>query len=529
MASPLDLRELERGCPWTREDFRAGLAALSNSAADAARRFAADVKVLAGLTAMVPRCAFDQRGATPWTSFRREVAVARKVTDRAAATAIRQSVMLTTELPVTLSLLEAGRFTVERATAFISALEGYDTALTSRIDADLANRAAGLAPWRIAQEVRKALAGLDPETSARRVSEKNASRGISLCPDADDQASLTIFGPAVPITRWHTTLDEQARALKAAGDPRGLDALRFDLAMASLPCATHAPADTTAPAETAPAACAPAGLRPSFVEAAPVDCRRGRPVQAHIVVPVETALGLANEPGWLTGYGWISAPTCRQLLVDAELRRICVQTGTGQLVDVGERAVRPPPAPAGVRAGLLDMVLDTPTLTGAADRVEPDHDPSEPLRRFVLIRDTTCDGPTQSPTPARTCHVDHETPYPAGPTAAWNLATRATRTHQLKHYGWTPLRTPTYTIWTSPAGQLVAVPHHTTPPPGIDTDSTGKQPHLPDPHDLDLLDRAQLEAPVDAPPWLPDDERDPTQWTWLHDDHDVHGHDDIAC
>ena len=69
---------------------------LSGSVAEQARRFAADMVVLAELTAMVPRCPFDESGATPWTSFRREVAVARKVSDRTAAADIRAAVALTT-------------------------------------------------------------------------------------------------------------------------------------------------------------------------------------------------------------------------------------------------------------------------------------------------------------------------------------------------------------------------------------------------------------------------------------------------
>jgi hypothetical protein len=78
MATAADLRALEAECPWLRADFQADLALLRGSTAEAAQRFAADMHVLARLTAQVPRCTFDERGATPWTSFRREVAVARR-------------------------------------------------------------------------------------------------------------------------------------------------------------------------------------------------------------------------------------------------------------------------------------------------------------------------------------------------------------------------------------------------------------------------------------------------------------------
>ena len=532
--------ELEASCPWELSEFRAGLSALTGSAQLVARQWAADVRVLAGLVAMVPRCAGDERGASPWTSLRREVAVARSVTDQAAAGLIRAAVALTSSLPVMLGLLETGGVTVEPAGAFVRELEPYDDELAGRVDAELAVRAAALPAWRVAQEVRRAVQVLAPELAAQRVAVKNASRGVSLQADADDQAAVTVFGPAVPLVRWHSSLDEQARALKAAGDLRGLEALRFDLATSTFPCALHPPADPTgadadtraeaapadgapadgAPGDGAPAGAAAAGLRPSFVEAAPTDCRRSRPVQAQIVVPVETALGLSNEPGWLEGYGWLSAPSSRLLLVDAELRKVCAHATTGQLLDVAEQLVRPVASPVGVRAGLLELVVEPATLGGIADRVEPEHDPSERLRQFVLLRDRGDDGPTGTRMRAAGYHLDHDEPYPQGATAAWNLAVRAERTHQLKHYGWVPVRTASMTVWASPAGQLIQVPNWTAPPPGIDRDGRqdrdgreGRDDHgrgacLRDPDELDLIDRAQLEPPADdGPPWLPASER----------------------
>jgi hypothetical protein len=83
------LLELEPRTPWHREDFRAGLAALSCSAAAEARQFAADWAQIAGLAAMVLRCPGDDTGGTPWTSFRREIAVARSVSDPAALALVR--------------------------------------------------------------------------------------------------------------------------------------------------------------------------------------------------------------------------------------------------------------------------------------------------------------------------------------------------------------------------------------------------------------------------------------------------------
>ena len=571
MARAEDVAALEAQCPWLHPAFQAGLAALGNSTAAAARQFAADVRVVARLAAQVPRCSLDESGATPWTSFRREVALARRVSDQAAGAEIRTALRLTSVLPHTMDLLDAGRITVHRARAFVSELEVHDDEIAAQIDADYADRIAQLAPWRIKDVVRRAALKLDPDTAALRAAARTAARRVSFQTDGDDQGSVCMSGPAVPLTRWYQTLDARARALRAAGDPRSLDALRFDLAVSAFPCSSHSPADpaaepagatatfptphggdsaatTTAPdasggsgpvsgSRTADAGtlvgpttgaagagasvlCAAAGRRPTGVEPADADCRQSRPVQAMVVVPVETALGLSNEPAWLDGYGWIGAPATRQLLVDAELRQVCTQSTTGALVGLADRDRRPPPTPDGVRAALLDMVLGDVTVSDVGWRTEPQHDPTDQLRAFVALRDRTCDGPTQTRTSALRSELDHDIAHPVGPTAAWNLAARAARTHHLKHYGWTPVRTPTSTIWTSPAGQLVEVPNSSSPPPGVDPDPEGRPPVLPGAFELAVTDGHQTTAPddQDLPPWLPAGDDCPAQWTWLDGD-----------
>ncbi len=491
MASAADLQALDAECPWLREDFQSGLATLRDSTAETARRLAADARVLTALAAQVPRCPFDDRGATPWTSFRREVAVARSISDVAAAAEIRAAVRLTTCLSETLRLLDEGRTTAPRALAFVREVEVYDDDLAARLDAQLAERVAGLPTWRIVQEVRRAAAVLDAEAAALRTAAKDAARDVVLLPGADDQATVVLTGPAVPLVRWFDGLDKQARAVKQAGEARTLAQLRFDLATGD----------------------EAVGQRRSHVAPASADCRVRRPVQASITVPVETALGLSHEPAWLDGYGWLSAPAARLLLVDAELRRVCVQSTTGQVVDVAERDVRPPPSPAGVREALTRMVLGEVVVHDVAWRTEDQHDPSPPLRDLVALRDRFCDGPTGTRRTAARCDLDHEIAYPDGPTAAWNLVARARRTHQLKHRGWTPLRTPTSTVWFSPAGQVVEVPHLQVASPRVDDDAV-----LPDAEVLAALDAAQLQALDDtAPtrPWLPRSEREEPVPDWL--------------
>ena len=177
-----EIAALEALTPWDRPAFRAGLVALSCSTAAAARQLAADVRVLAGLASQVPRCAGDERGGSPWTSFRAEVAVARSVSSQAAAAEIRVAVRLTSVLPQTLDLLAAGRLTALRARTLVRELEPYDDELAGQLDTDLADVAVRLAPWRIAQEVRRAVLRLDPDAAAVRAAAATADRDVH--PDA---------------------------------------------------------------------------------------------------------------------------------------------------------------------------------------------------------------------------------------------------------------------------------------------------------------------------------------------------------
>ena len=107
-----------------------------------ARLFAADARVITRLAAQVPRCPSDETGSTPWTSFRHELALARKLSDRSAGTLIRHAVRLTTCLPRALALLDQGVLTVPRATAFLTELDAVGDELAGRIDAELADKVA---------------------------------------------------------------------------------------------------------------------------------------------------------------------------------------------------------------------------------------------------------------------------------------------------------------------------------------------------------------------------------------------------
>ncbi len=357
--------------------------------------------------------------------------------------------------------------------------------MAAAVDAELADRACRLTPARIREEVRKIELRLDADAAAARSAKAATARSVRVIAQCDDQATMVLTGPVLPVAQFYEAITAAARAARAAGDERGLDALRFDLAV-ELPEAPVKATTVDGP-----------DLAPSPSVRWQMDRRLVRPMQVLLHLPVTTALGLDNEPGWLPGYGWISAPQCRQWLTMAELRQVCVGPD-GFVVDSADRVVRPTPTPAGVRDAVLAMVRDPGQITDKTYRDEPRHDPSPALAGFVDLRDLYCDGPTGTRVPASRCDHDHDRRHPDGPTAAWNLKNRSGRTHLLKHNGWTPLRTPTATLWFSPAGQVVEVPHHTGPPPDISPDI-----ELPDPTGIHAFEAELLRppGPDDYPPW----------------------------
>jgi hypothetical protein len=544
--------------PFMDASWRADLGLLAEAGAAAARAWAAEARVLVSLAERVPRSPGDERGGTAWTSFLREVAVVKRISDRAAVHEVHLADALLARFPVLLAELDAGSAPVHRARLLVELCGRHPDAVASVADRLLAPRLRALAPWMLKHEVAQLALRLDPEGGARREAVATASRTASKQALDDGQAEVALTGPAVLVQRWWDALTDQARRLKAAGDARSLGALRFDLAVHTDPrgllghdalaAAVGVPTPVSArqdaaggrerePDRTAedvpagsrgdvagadgPPAAAGAGRAAGTGPGGPgpgpgtlagreggsgVDARCARPVQVRVTVPAATALGLLDEPGWLDGHGWISAPLSRTLLTCAELRKAVVAPHSGQLVDLGDRVERPNAAgsrAASARETVRRMVLADHELRPAVTDVQEPHDPSPALEAFVHARDRWCDGPTGAQVPAARSDTDHDTAWPHGPTAAWNLVSRSARTHQLKHHGWRPQRVPTGTSWTSPAGQECFTPRldhpPVAPPPGA---------RPPDPQELAARDRALVTVPEWPAAWdRPEDDR----------------------
>ncbi len=200
-------------------------------------------------------------------------------------------------------------------------------------------------------------------------------------------------------------------------------------------------------------------------------------------VPVSTVLELSREPGTLPGYGPISAEHIR-LLRPTAFRRVMVDATSGRPIAVDDLATAFDTDPELAREQVRDL-LRPEVVT---DTAEPQHDPSARLARLVDVRDVRCGAPGCSSTRN---HRDHLVPWPAGPTAAWNLGHLSARCHAAKHAGWILARHPDgSTTWTSPLARTYDRPPPHDPPPRVDpyADSPPLRP-----------------APQTAPPWWSDD------------------------
>lgn len=276
---------------------------------------------------------------------------------------------------------------------------------------------------RLERLVRREIAERDP--AGARVGNRRARRDRHVtAPRAgyDGMASMEVYGPGEDLAALHTAIlalgdatcaAAQAAARDNAGTVRaeaeaeaeGIHALRFD-ALINLACA--ALADDTLPTRQGP--------RPSI----------------QLTVPAATLLGISDAPGDLDGHGPIDADTARAIAFDrtATWRRILTDP-QGRVLDYGTTTYRPPRA----------------------------------LRDLVIARDRTCTSPGCS-RPARTAQLDHNVPFPEGPTSEGNMDAKCGVDHNLKTAGLlTAERDPETgeTTWTDRHGTSYTRPPKTMP------------------------------------------------------------------
>ena len=154
--------------------------------------------------------------------------------------------------------------------------------------------------------------------------------------------------------------------------------------------------------------------------------RHNRRPTVNVTIDLPTALGLANNPGQLSGYGPIPATIARQIAADGRWKRFITDPISGTLIDYGRETYEPP----------------------------------QDLQDFLIARDRTCRFPGCRQ-PAHLTDLDHAIPWEdGGKTSAANIGALCRRHHNLKtHHGWKIISQPNGACtWISPTGHKYLVP-----------------------------------------------------------------------
>lgn len=371
---------------------------------------------------------------------REEVATALRLSGNTAQIRIDVARTLTTHLPVTCSALATGE--ISAAHANVIAREsaeminrGVSPEIIAGIEAQAVAHSEFHTPAQVATKVRNLIARNAPEQFQEIVETAKECRRVNLYPEADGMATLVALLPVPDAQTIMLAIDKLARKAKAhdqeitllsrknQGGAKDNSAIQAndDLAI------RHSDVTSYKKSIDAYRADALTELAANYLsQSEETGLNHRRPVTLNLTLDLPTALGLANNPGQLAGYGPIPASIARELAADGKWRRFITEPITGTLLDYGRQSYEPPQA-------LVD---------------------------FLMARDRTCRFPGCRQ-PARITDIDHAIPWEeGGHTNIENMGLLCRRHHRLKtHGGWKLTSHEDGSCeWTSPLGKKYFVP-----------------------------------------------------------------------
>jgi len=310
-----------------------------------------------------------------------EVAAARGVAPSTARYQIQLAVDVVEDHPRFFGLLQRGRVSLAAVRKVTEGTVVLERRWRREVDANLAAELEQrqLTPAELAEAAERQVIGVDPAAATRRCEVERADRRISLLDKHDGTAAVWTKLKAEEAVACVDTVEQEARAMRTAGDIRPLDQLQADIFVHRL---TH---------PRAPAL--PLQLDGGAADLGLVSRPRRRPwvtrrVEVQVVMSAATFMGVDDAPATLRGYGAIPSELARRIADDPDadpvLRRLICDPLDGRL---------------------LAMDADTRCYQGS-------------LRRFVIWRDQRSRFPGSS---APICEVDHLREHRrGGPTSADN-------------------------------------------------------------------------------------------------------------
>jgi hypothetical protein len=341
--------------------------------------------------------------------LREEVGLSLRMSPGAAQARIDLAQTLDTVLPATWAALAAGDITARHAQVITDLCRGLDPATAARVEAAVLPGAVEQTPAEFRRCVKRAKIAAAPDAAAADAAVAARGRDVRLYPAEDGMAVLWALLPAADALTLYNALDLQAHAARDQHrdtehpgdrvDERGIGAWRADVLT---------------------------GWGHQWITDSTLPTRHGKKVHAQIVIDLATALGLAEHPAELPGYGPLPPEVARHLIGDATWRRFLTDPATGHLLDIGSTSYRPPAR----------------------------------LAEFIITKERHCRFPGCTRA-ATHCDIDHTIPYHrGGTTTRRNCHCLCRRHHQLKTFGnWLLEILADDTLqWTSPCGRTYLVP-----------------------------------------------------------------------
>lgn len=270
-------------------------------------------------------------------------------------------------LPGLVEAVETGPLSVRHLKACVGALDEVSLSLEQRqaVVMIALTRFHGQTPGEWADVVRRLTLSIDPQCAARRRAEKTEQRHCRFYPQPDEQGAMWLQAPVEQLARAQARLHAEALRLKTSGDPRSLEQLECDIALALLTDGTLgdqpvAPYDVHVIVPLAT-------LEPTGDQAAEDGGAAGGGADSATGPGGPAPEDLLGEiPGW----GPISANTARELAQQAGRFSQVIVDDDGQVIDLSDavRADRLPDLPTAppAAAGGDQLTPTTPTAAESA-------------------------------------------------------------------------------------------------------------------------------------------------------------------
>ena len=338
---------------------------------------------------------------------REDISAALRLSANTAQARIDIARTLVNHLPNTCSALATGEISPAHATAIAretatAIRDGLPESAIFEIEEKAISYAEFHTPAQVASQVKTTLARIAPEEFEEIVQRARDTRRVSCYPESDGMSTIVAILPAEDAQIVMTALEA---FIKAESEPlpaqkRSMDMKRADALINISNLFLSTPKNSAAP--------------------------HRRPVTVNVTIDLPTLLGLAENPGQLSGYGPIPASVARTLASDGKWKRFITDPQTGVLLDYGRQTYEPPQA-------LVD---------------------------FLIARDRTCRFPGCRRS-ALLSDLDHAQSWESGGvTSLQNLGALCRRHHQLKtHGGWKiESEADGSCTWTSPLGKKYFTP-----------------------------------------------------------------------